>query len=289
MGGAGEWDVVSAAVVAQVAAPLPPQACFPQSHSFLLLAGGAVSATALRKISLTRVHAGVVLCGAEAAVVEACPPMGDSALPSAPTVPGVTNTHSAGGAAGPGHGGQSSAGAFAKSERWKRLLRGKRLALAFGISRYEDAVSGHASGSLPVAARDAADMAAALVSMGYDLITGGPVLDASAKEMWEAVEELRGKLEDGCTVVVYFAGHGMSGFLLPTDANTSTRRSACWRVCSAVSFLSGVAYELLMARPCAHMTAHSGQRSGSPSERTFCASCRAVGLASCVLTLTRPR
>jgi hypothetical protein len=157
--------------------------------------------------------------------------VGGSALPSTPTVPGVTNTHSAGGAAGFGHSGQSLAVAVPKSERWKRLLRGKRLALVFGISNYEDAVPGHALDNLPVAARDAADMAAALVSMGYELITGRTVSDATCKIMWAAVEELQGKLEDGCTVVVYFTGHGMSGFLLPADADTSTEQRAWWRVC----------------------------------------------------------
>jgi hypothetical protein len=184
----------------------------------------ATPATALRLCTLVlhfappALHAGVVLCGAEADAVEVCLPVGDPVLPSAPAVPGVTSTHSAGGAAGPG---QSSAGAVAtvKSVRWKRLLRGKRLALVFGIS-------GYASGSLPVAAQDAADMAAVLVRMGYGLITGGPVLDATCEIMWAAVKELQGKLEDGCTVVVYFAGHGMSGYLLPTDANTSTRKCA---------------------------------------------------------------
>jgi hypothetical protein len=144
-----------------------------------------------------------------------------SARPSAPSVPGITNSHSAAGAAGPGHGGHSSASAVTKSVRWERLLRGKRLALVFGIS-------GYASGTLPVAALDAADMAAMLVSMGYELITGEAVLNASVNDMWAAVKKLQGKLEDGCTVVVYFAGHGISGFLLPVDANTCTKERACW-------------------------------------------------------------
>jgi hypothetical protein len=94
----------------------------------------------------------------------------------------------------------------------ERLLRGARLALVFGISNYVS------QPCLPAASRDAVAVANLLHGWGYTLISGGPVLDATKKKMDAALEKLRTALSDGCTVVVYFAGHGLQGLLAPADA-----------------------------------------------------------------------
>ncbi len=94
----------------------------------------------------------------------------------------------------------------------ERLLRGERLALVFGISNYVS------QPCLPAASRDAVAVADALQGWGYSLIRGGPVLDANKAVMDAALDELGAALSDGCTVVVYFAGHGLQGLLAPADA-----------------------------------------------------------------------
>jgi hypothetical protein len=94
----------------------------------------------------------------------------------------------------------------------ERLLRGKRLALVFGVSGYARLPP------LPSATKDARAMAGLFRSWGYTLISGGPVLNATKAEMEAALGMLRAAVVDGCTVVVYFTGHGMGGFLLPSDA-----------------------------------------------------------------------
>ncbi len=94
----------------------------------------------------------------------------------------------------------------------ERLLRGKRLALVFGISNYVS------QPCLPAASRDAVAVANLLHGWGYSLIRGGPVQNATKAEMEAALDELGAALSDGCTVVVYFAGHGLQGFLAPADA-----------------------------------------------------------------------
>jgi uncharacterized caspase-like protein len=98
-----------------------------------------------------------------------------------------------------------------------RLLRGKRLALVIGVSDYRHLPP------LPSARKDAKAMADLLCSWGYTLITGVPVLDPTKKGMKTALVELRRAMEDGCTVVVYFTGHGVKGFLRPVDALTEDR------------------------------------------------------------------
>ncbi len=94
----------------------------------------------------------------------------------------------------------------------ERLLRGKRLALVFGIRNYVS------QPRLPAARKDAKAVANLLRSWGYTLIRGGPVLDATKAVMDAALDKLRAALSDGCTVVVYFAGHGLQGLLAPADA-----------------------------------------------------------------------
>jgi uncharacterized caspase-like protein len=94
----------------------------------------------------------------------------------------------------------------------ERLLRGKRLALVFGVSKYTHLPP------LPSATKDARAMADLCCSWGYTLITGNAVLDATKAVMDAALDELRAALADGCTVVLYFAGHGLQGLLAPADA-----------------------------------------------------------------------
>jgi uncharacterized caspase-like protein len=94
----------------------------------------------------------------------------------------------------------------------ERLLRGERLALVFGVSNYVS------QPCLPAASRDAVAVANLLQGWGYTLIKDGPVLDATKEDMDAALDELRAALSDGCTVVVYFAGHGLKGLLAPADA-----------------------------------------------------------------------
>jgi hypothetical protein len=149
----------------------------------------------------------------------------------------------------------------------ERLLRGKRLALVFGVGKYNSSVFRDLPGALndaeamakqllsmgytlisqdepgrPVLNADLATMRGALVekqllSMGYTLVTGRPVLNADLATMRGALEELNRQLsalDTDCTVVVYFAGHGMQGYLLPADVPTDVKGT--WELC----LLSGV-------------------------------------------------
>ena len=96
-------------------------------------------------------------------------------------------------------------------------LRGRRLALVFGIADY-----GHPDHNLPAAAEDAVAVARLFRGMGYTLIRDGPVLNATKEDMRAALGELAAAVQDGCTVVVYFAGHGLEKVLLPVDADVTT-------------------------------------------------------------------
>ena len=103
----------------------------------------------------------------------------------------------------------------------ERLLRGKRLALVFGVSDYMHMPP------LPSATKDAGAAANLFRSWGYTLITGDAVLDATKGQMEDALAVLRAAVADGCTAVVYFTGHGMGGFLLPRDAQPGDGSYRC--------------------------------------------------------------
>jgi hypothetical protein len=92
----------------------------------------------------------------------------------------------------------------------------QRIALVIGNSAYRVA-------PLKNPVNDAADIAAALRNLGFEVILR---TNASLKEMEEAIREFGGRLKKGGVGLFYFAGHGMqlggNNFLIPVDARIET-------------------------------------------------------------------
>jgi hypothetical protein len=99
----------------------------------------------------------------------------------------------------------------------ERLLYGGRLAVVIGCSYYGDPER-----NLIGAETDANAMAKLLSSKGYTLVTSadenvGPELDPGVDEMNTVLGRLGDAIKDcrtPCTVIVYFAGHGVNDSVL---------------------------------------------------------------------------
>ena len=90
-----------------------------------------------------------------------------------------------------------------------------RKALIIGNSDYTRAAD------LPNPRNDAADLAARLASLGFEIAGGGPALDLTREQMVTAVRNFAASLNDGDLALFFFAGHGaqMQGdnYLIPAN------------------------------------------------------------------------
>ena len=96
---------------------------------------------------------------------------------------------------------------------------GKRIALVIGNAAYTQA------GALTNPVNDAADMAKALTSYGFDVILG---LDLDRRGFDEKVRAFSHALEDADDAVLFYAGHGLQvagrNYLIPVDASLRSER-----------------------------------------------------------------
>ena len=106
----------------------------------------------------------------------------------------------------------------AQAERRIRLggASASRVALVIGNSAYRSA-------PLRNPVNDARAMATALRNLNFAVT---PLLDASRKQMYDAVEAFKARLRQGGVGVFYFAGHGVQldgeNYLLPVDSEISS-------------------------------------------------------------------
>jgi hypothetical protein len=104
---------------------------------------------------------------------------------------------------------------------------GRRVALVIGNSAYPAA-------RLKNPVNDARDMAAALKSLGFEVILRE---NASLAQMEGAVDEFWGKLKKGGAGLFYFAGHGLQvqgkNYLVPVDAKLSAEQDAKYKCMDA--------------------------------------------------------
>ncbi len=95
----------------------------------------------------------------------------------------------------------------------------KRVALVIGNSAYAEA------GTLANPVNDAADMAKALASFGFDVVLG---LDLDRRAFDEKLRAFSNALEDADTAVLFYAGHGLQvaghNYLIPVDAKLKSER-----------------------------------------------------------------
>ncbi|MFN3855797.1 MAG: caspase domain-containing protein [Phreatobacter sp.] len=89
---------------------------------------------------------------------------------------------------------------------------GQRVALAIGVSTYQDS-------PLPSPARDAAEMARALADFGFDVTL---VQNPDAKAFRAVVDAFIARARGASAAVVYFSGHGLQVngevYMMPSDA-----------------------------------------------------------------------
>jgi hypothetical protein len=103
----------------------------------------------------------------------------------------------------------------------------RRVALVIGNGAYPTA-------ALKNPVNDARDMAAALRSLGFEVILRE---NASLAQMERAVDEFWGQLKRGGAGLFYFAGHGLQvngkNYLVPVDAKLSAEQDAKYRCMDA--------------------------------------------------------
>ena len=94
----------------------------------------------------------------------------------------------------------------------------ERVALVIGNNKYKE-LPERMQLTSPVA--DAKDVAAALKSLGYTLVTGAAVTDASRESLTAATEKFATLAKSAEAAVFYYSGHGIQvgddNYLLPTD------------------------------------------------------------------------
>lgn len=93
-----------------------------------------------------------------------------------------------------------------------------RVALVVGVNTYSELSENH---QLTSPVHDAKDVAAALVKLGYTLVTGAAVTDASRDGITTATEKFAVAARGAEAAVFYFSGHGVQvgedNYLLPSD------------------------------------------------------------------------
>lgn len=106
------------------------------------------------------------------------------------------------------------------------IFASNRVALVIGNNKYAN-LPANMQLTSPVA--DATDVAAALKAMGYTIVTGGPVTDASRDGVLDAIEAFTKAAQDAEAAVFYFSGHavqvGEDNFLLASDTPKLTGMS----------------------------------------------------------------
>ena len=110
-------------------------------------------------------------------------------------------------------------GAAASSAAWAEIDE-RRVALVFGNQDYTYA------GMLSQTRHDADEMAAALQSVGFDVML---VHDADRREMQQSLNQFRREIRDADVALVYYSGHGMEvdgvNYLAPISARLGDRRT----------------------------------------------------------------
>lgn len=111
-----------------------------------------------------------------------------------------------------------SFGTFATSA-WAEIEQ-RRVALVIGNQAYSYA------GELTQTLHDANEMAAALQSVGFDVML---VHDADHREMQQSLNQFRREIRDADVALVYYSGHGMEvdgvNYLAPVSARLGDRRT----------------------------------------------------------------
>lgn len=111
-----------------------------------------------------------------------------------------------------------SFGTFATSA-WAEIEQ-RRVALVIGNQAYSYA------GELTQTLHDANEMAAALQSVGFDVML---VHDADRREMQQSLNQFRREIRDADVALVYYSGHGMEvdgvNYLAPVSARLGDRRT----------------------------------------------------------------
>lgn len=111
-----------------------------------------------------------------------------------------------------------SVGAVATSA-WAEIEE-RRVALVFGNQSYQYA------GELSQTLHDADEMAAALQSVGFDVML---VHDADRRQMQQSLNQFRREIRDADVALVYYSGHGMEvdgeNYLAPVSARLGDRRT----------------------------------------------------------------
>jgi formylglycine-generating enzyme required for sulfatase activity len=94
----------------------------------------------------------------------------------------------------------------------------ERIALVIGNATYDNLSEAQ---QLDSPDDDATAVAGALKSLGYTVVTGGPLLDAPRESMISAVERFTAAARNAEAAVFYFSGHGIQvgedQFLIPRD------------------------------------------------------------------------
>jgi hypothetical protein len=105
---------------------------------------------------------------------------------------------------------------------------GQKRALVVGNIAY-------AAAPLRNAANDARDIDASLTRLGF--VTGGPLLNASFRELAAAIDRFANSVKPGDTAFVYFAGHGVQirgeNYLIPIDFRANSEAEVKNRAYSA--------------------------------------------------------
>lgn len=111
-----------------------------------------------------------------------------------------------------------------------------RVALVIGNGAYTGVAP------LPNPANDAADVAATLTRLGFDVT---PVIDADARSLIDALDRFRGRSANADVALVFYAGHGIevagTNYLIPVDARLARERDVVREAVSLSELLGDTA------------------------------------------------
>jgi Caspase domain len=82
---------------------------------------------------------------------------------------------------------------------------------------------------LPKVSEQSQQMAKTLETLGFKVYRDGALLNQNVDEMEDDFKDFIGQIPDGALVWIFYAGHGVEGFLVPVDAgaNESSLYSCC--------------------------------------------------------------